>query len=80
MLTNASNDLTFDSVEPPLDTSTPKTWNTSTPLRKKAALTVSIEIHKGAIFDRLKIIVICMTRLENGILQVQALAKHFLAV
>jgi hypothetical protein len=42
--------LTFDSVESPLDTSIP---STSTPLRKKDTLTVFMEIHKGAIFDRL---------------------------
>jgi hypothetical protein len=32
-VTNASNDLTFDSVEPPVDTSTPR--SISTPLTKK---------------------------------------------
>jgi hypothetical protein len=38
---------------------------TSAPLRKKnATLTVSMEIHKGAIFDRLKIKHICNLELK----------------
>jgi hypothetical protein len=38
------------------DTFTPSSRSTSTPLRKKNdSLTVSMEIHKVAIFDRLKI-------------------------
>jgi hypothetical protein len=48
---NASNDLTFDSVEPPVDTSTPRFFYSA----QKAILTVSMEIQKDAIFDRLKI-------------------------
>jgi hypothetical protein len=50
-VTNASNDLTFDKVEPPMDTSK----------KKNDTLTVSMEIHKGAIFDRLKVIVVYLT-------------------
>jgi hypothetical protein len=54
-VTNASNDLTFDSVEPPVDTFTPRLEVFLLRSEKNAALTVSVEIHKGAIFDRLKI-------------------------
>jgi hypothetical protein len=52
---NASNYLTFDSVQPPVDIATPRIWSVSSPVTKKATSTVSIEIHKGAIFDCLKI-------------------------
>jgi hypothetical protein len=40
--------------------------NASNDLTEKTTLTVSIEIHKGAIFDRLKIIVICVSRPKNA--------------
>jgi hypothetical protein len=58
---NASNYLTFDSVELPVEISTPRT-------RKKAISTVSIEIHKGAICDRLKIKVLVVTEASHQII------------
>jgi hypothetical protein len=63
---NTSNDLTFDSVEPPMDISIPWISSVSSPVtKKKAASTVSIEIHKGAIFDRLKIILYFVRHCQN---------------
>jgi hypothetical protein len=53
------NDLACDSVEPSGDISTPRIWSVSSPVTKKATSTVSIEIHKGVIFDRLKINLHC---------------------
>jgi hypothetical protein len=63
---NASNDVTFDSVEPPVIISTPRISSVLSPVTKKATSTVSIEIHKGAIFDRLeiKIIIDIATKFE----------------
>jgi hypothetical protein len=49
-MTNTSNDFAFDSVEPPVNTSIPRTRSISTPLRKKTTLAVSLEIHKKARF------------------------------
>jgi hypothetical protein len=41
---------------PPVDISTPRILSVSGPVRKKRATsTVSLEIHKSAIFDHLKI-------------------------
>jgi hypothetical protein len=56
--------FTFDSVEPPLDISTPIAFEVFQGYKKNATSTVSIEIsieiHKGAIFDRLKIKESCL--------------------
>jgi hypothetical protein len=55
---NASNDLAFDSVEPLVTFQLLGLEVLHVRLQKKATSTVSIEIHKGAIFDHLKIKVI----------------------
>jgi hypothetical protein len=68
-LRNASNDLTFDLVEPPVDISTPRILSVQVRLENKNTSTVSIKIHKDAIFDRLKIITLfgkeILDRFEN---------------
>jgi hypothetical protein len=52
---NAPNDLIFVSVEQPADILPPRICSVSSPVAKKATSTVSLEMHKGAIIDRLKI-------------------------
>jgi hypothetical protein len=52
---NASNSLSFDSVEPLWTFQLLGVEVFQDRLQQKATSTVSIEVHKGAIFDRLKI-------------------------
>jgi hypothetical protein len=74
-VTNTSNDLTFDPVEPPVEhfySDDLKYFYSAQ--KKNDSLTVSMKIHKGAIFDSLKIkliflelngiigLVICLTK------------------
>jgi hypothetical protein len=49
--------MALDLTRWPVDISTPRIWSMyfKSGYKKKATSTVSIDIHKGAIFDRLKI-------------------------